>query len=106
MDAGDAFIAHLFEGALDGFPCGSTTAFLGVMMIFAFMLALRNFAENGPSKRVKKVCAQRAKEERVGNSDWIRPRSRPRPRIDNYAGDDHRACWSSSFSLLRKQVEA
>jgi hypothetical protein len=27
-------------------------------MIFAFMLARRNFAENGPSKRVKKVGVQ------------------------------------------------
>src|ERR1035441_3139292 len=39
-------------------PCGSTTAFLGVMMIFAFILAHRNFAENVSWKRVKNGFAK------------------------------------------------
>jgi hypothetical protein len=33
-------------------PCGSTTAFFGVMMIFAFMRAQKDFAEKFRAARV------------------------------------------------------
>jgi len=71
------------------------------------MLARHNFAENGPSKRVKKFCAKLAKAN-VAKANVLKIligfvlvlvlvlelKATP--------GTIHRACWSSSFSLSSK----
>ena len=52
VDAGDAGVAHVFEGVLDGFALRiKRRPFLGVMMIFAFMLARGEFCRKKRARR-------------------------------------------------------